>query len=84
MQDKGRASSSRFSDGVYALPASCVAAGCRSKKFVPEHSTAKCVDHQRLRLEEVTSSQHHEEGRVPRTLEIELTQVRTFASTQPR
>eukprot|EP00959_Pyramimonas_sp_CCMP1952_P206278 4314081-Pyramimonas_sp.AAC.1 len=64
----------RFVDGKYALPSKCASDGCRGKSFTPERSTARLVDHQRLRLEESNSADDREEGRVPRTIDCDLTE----------
>ena len=41
----------RFADGIYAPPAACSADGCRGRSFLPQRSTAKAIDWQKLRLQ---------------------------------
>ena len=41
----------RFADGIYAPPTTCSADGCRGRSFLPQRSTAKAVDWQKLRLQ---------------------------------
>lgn len=59
-------------DGKYDPPASCL--GCKSKSMVPDRSTAVAVDWQRVRLQEIVTDDSREEGRMPRTIECELTE----------
>lgn len=49
--------------------------GCRSKTFEAIHSSARCVDQQRIKLEELPTEAEREEGRVPRSLECDFTKV---------
>ncbi|KAL9689261.1 hypothetical protein QQ045_033696 [Rhodiola kirilowii] len=57
-----------FPDGKFSPPTSCGMQGCKSRTFNP------------LRVQEIQRSENHEEGRVPRTVECELTEdlVDTF------
>lgn len=64
----------RFPDGKFSPPSVCVIHGCKSRNFTPIRSTARPVDFQKIRLQELLISEHHEEGRVPRTVECELTE----------
>ncbi|KAG6697082.1 hypothetical protein I3842_09G181700 [Carya illinoinensis] len=63
-----------FPDGKFSPPPSCDLNGCKSKNFNPIRSTAQTIDFQKIRLQELLKSEDHEEGRVPRTVECELTQ----------
>lgn len=63
-----------FPDGKFSPPPACVMQGCKSRFFNPIRSTARSIDFQKIRLQELLKSEHHEEGRVPRTVECELTE----------
>ncbi|KAF0923851.1 hypothetical protein E2562_007710 [Oryza meyeriana var. granulata] len=61
-----------FCDGKFSPPVSCSIQGCKSRTFIPLRSTAKLMDFQKIRIQELASGESHEEGRVPRTIECEL------------
>ncbi|KAI3791724.1 hypothetical protein L2E82_05586 [Cichorium intybus] len=61
-----------FPDGKFSPPSVCVIHGCKSRTFNPIRSTAIPIDFQKIRIQELLKSEHHEEGRVPRTVECEL------------
>ncbi|KAJ7972447.1 DNA helicase [Quillaja saponaria] len=63
-----------FPDGKFSPPSTCSFHGCKSKNFNPMRSTARTIDFQKIRLQELLRPEDHEEGRVPRTVECELTQ----------
>ncbi|KAL6610353.1 hypothetical protein ACP70R_040322 [Stipagrostis hirtigluma subsp. patula] len=63
-----------FCDGKFSPPTSCILQGCKSRTFTPERSTAKLIDFQKIRIQELASADNHEEGQVPRTVECELTE----------
>ncbi|XP_021730627.1 probable DNA helicase MCM8 [Chenopodium quinoa] len=63
-----------FPDGKYSPPATCIMRCCKGKTFAPIRSTAQSIDFQKIRLQELLKSENHEEGRVPRTVECELTE----------
>ncbi|CAJ1894838.1 unnamed protein product [Sphenostylis stenocarpa] len=63
-----------FPDGKYSPPSTCNLNGCKSKIFNPLRSTAQTIDFQKIRVQELLKPEDHEEGRVPRTVECELTQ----------
>ncbi|KAK4798089.1 hypothetical protein SAY86_030415 [Trapa natans] len=63
-----------FPDGKFSPPAICSLHGCKSRTFIPIRSTAETIDFQKIRLQELQQSENHEEGRVPRTVECELTE----------
>nr|GEU65863.1 probable DNA helicase MCM8 [Tanacetum cinerariifolium] len=61
-----------FPDGKFSPPSVCVIHGCKSRSFNPNRSSARPIDFQKIRIQELLKSEHHEEGRVPRTVECEL------------
>ncbi|XP_057778999.1 probable DNA helicase MCM8 [Salvia miltiorrhiza] len=63
-----------FPDGKFSPPTKCEMQACKSRNFNPVRSTALPIDFQKIRIQELLKSEHHEEGRVPRTVECELTQ----------
>lgn len=62
-------------DGVYTLPTKCSTSKCRSQRFVPLLSSPRTVTEnwQLLKLQECVGSEQCEGGRIPRTVECELT-----------
>ncbi|KAJ6923018.1 DNA helicase MCM8 [Populus alba x Populus x berolinensis] len=63
-----------FPDGKFSPPSVCSLNGCKSRTFIPIRSSAKAIDFQKIKLQELLRSEDHEEGRVPRTVECELTE----------
>ncbi|XP_050227561.1 probable DNA helicase MCM8 [Mercurialis annua] len=63
-----------FPDGKFSPPTICNLNGCKSKAFRPIRSSAQAIDFQKIRIQELLRSEDHEEGRVPRTVECELTE----------
>ncbi|XP_037494357.1 probable DNA helicase MCM8 isoform X6 [Jatropha curcas] len=63
-----------FPDGKFSPPTICNLNGCKSRTFHPIRSSAQAVDFQKIRIQELLRSEDHEEGRVPRTVECELTE----------
>ncbi|XP_061965165.1 probable DNA helicase MCM8 isoform X2 [Populus nigra] len=63
-----------FPDGKFSPPTVCSLNGCKSRTFNPIRSSARAIDFQKIRLQELLRSEDHEEGRVPRTVECELTE----------
>ncbi|KAH6802599.1 minichromosome maintenance 8 [Perilla frutescens var. frutescens] len=63
-----------FPDGKFSPPMKCEMVACKSRNFNPIRSSARPIDFQKIRIQELLKSEHHEEGRVPRTVECELTQ----------
>ncbi|KAF5206952.1 Dna replication licensing factor mcm2 [Thalictrum thalictroides] len=63
-----------FPDGKFSPPSMCILHGCKSRTFIPIRSTARPIDFQKIRIQELLRSENHEEGRVPRTVECELTE----------
>ncbi|KAM3325265.1 putative DNA helicase MCM8 isoform X1 [Capsicum chacoense] len=63
-----------FPDGKFSPPPVCELHGCKCRTFNPIRSSARIIDFQKIRIQELLKSEHHEEGRVPRTVECELTE----------
>ncbi|PNH08574.1 DNA helicase MCM8, partial [Tetrabaena socialis] len=61
-----------FADGLYAVPTKCAGNGCRSRTFTPHRSSARCIDSQKIRLQELLGADKAAEGQVPRSVEVEL------------
>lgn len=55
----------------------CALHGCRGKTFKPDYSIEncnnKCIDWQRIRIQEKLASDQVDSGRIPRTVECEVT-----------
>ncbi|GLI71641.1 hypothetical protein VaNZ11_016915 [Volvox africanus] len=68
----GSSTSQSFTDGMYELPTKCTGDGCRSRTFTPLRSSARCVDWQKIRLQELLGADKTAEGQVPRSVEVEL------------
>ena len=47
-----------FADGKYEPPTHCDQSGCRSKSFVADRSTARTVDWQKLKVQELQVCVH--------------------------
>ncbi|GMH34114.1 hypothetical protein BSKO_01948 [Bryopsis sp. KO-2023] len=62
-----------FSDGRYTPPGRCEGDGCRNRSFTPNLGYAKSIDWQKIRVQEILGADKQEEGRIPRTVEVELT-----------
>ncbi|XP_064623313.1 DNA helicase MCM8-like [Lineus longissimus] len=62
-------------DGKYILPTKCPAPDCRGRTFYPkrESSLTETVDWQSIRVQEIMTDDHRESGRIPRTVDCELT-----------
>lgn len=69
-----------FPDGKFSRPMACIYVGCKSRSFNPIRSTARLIDFQKMRLQELQQYENHEEGRVPRTVECELNEDLVDAS----
>ncbi|KAJ0088164.1 hypothetical protein Patl1_32036 [Pistacia atlantica] len=63
-----------FPEGKFSPPMSCTLHGCKSRTFTPVRSSAQKIDFQKIRLQELLKPEDHEEGRVPRTVECELSE----------
>eukprot|EP01083_Nonionella_stella_P147960 467634_1 len=71
----GGSSTYEFPDGKINPVTGCPSATntrCKSKNSRPLHDTAKCIDHQKIRVQELSTDETG--GRVPRTIDIELTE----------
>ncbi|XP_053384109.1 DNA helicase MCM8-like [Mercenaria mercenaria] len=62
-------------DGKYVLPTSCSSADCRGKVFQPQRSSnlTETIDWQTIRIQEIMGEDQKEAGRIPRTIDCELT-----------
>ncbi|XP_078446733.1 minichromosome maintenance 8 [Wolffia australiana] len=70
----GAQNTRNFPDGKFSPPSNCSFQSCKSRTFIPIRSSAKLLDFQKIRVQEISKSGSHEEGRVPRTVECELTE----------
>ncbi|XP_033753343.1 DNA helicase MCM8-like [Pecten maximus] len=72
----GTVQSVSLPDGKYILPTRCPAHECRSKTFVPRRSSdlTQTIDWQTIRVQEIMGDGQKETGRIPRTIDCELTQ----------
>uniref|UniRef100_A0A672P3N0 DNA helicase MCM8 n=1 Tax=Sinocyclocheilus grahami TaxID=75366 RepID=A0A672P3N0_SINGR len=64
-------------DGKYAIPTKCLQTECRGRSFTPNRSSplTLTVDRQTVKyVNELMSGDQRESGRIPRTIECELTQ----------
>lgn len=61
-----------FKDGKYKTPSKCINKGCKSKSFIPDLLSAITTDWQKIRIQEQLDHNFTEPGRVPRTIECEL------------
>ncbi|CAH3150664.1 unnamed protein product, partial [Porites evermanni] len=64
-----------LTDGKYAVPTKCSSVDCRGRSFTPERSSplTKTIDWQTVRVQEIMDDDQRESGRIPRTVECELT-----------
>lgn len=46
---------------------------CKSKSLLPDRAAAVTTDWQKVRLQEIVTDESREDGRMPRTIECELT-----------
>ncbi|KAF9102356.1 DNA replication licensing factor mcm8 [Mortierella sp. AM989] len=63
-------------DARFVLPTRCPEVGCRSKQFTPQRGVGyetETVDWQTIRLQEKLPDDRLDSGRVPRTIECEVT-----------
>ncbi|XP_067933139.1 DNA helicase MCM8-like [Watersipora subatra] len=65
----------RLTDGQYRTPTVCTLPGCTGHMFTPlrGHSLTKTIDWQQIRLQETMMIGDGDSGRVPRTVDCELT-----------
>jgi DNA helicase MCM8 len=67
----------RQPEGVFTLPNKCVTEGCRAQSnFKSLHASpyTRTVSWQPIKIQELVGNDQFENGRVPRTLECELTE----------
>ncbi|XP_050429842.1 DNA helicase MCM8-like [Adelges cooleyi] len=71
----GSVQSVRQPDGVFTKPKSCDNVACRNRSFVVNKSSplTQTINCQTIRVQELQSDDQRESGRVPRTVECELT-----------
>ncbi|KAF9932707.1 DNA replication licensing factor mcm8 [Linnemannia zychae] len=65
-----------FPDARYIQPTKCTEVGCRSRQFTPQRGVefdTETVDWQTIRLQEKLPDERMDSGRVPRTIECEVT-----------
>ncbi|XP_006626063.1 DNA helicase MCM8 [Lepisosteus oculatus] len=63
-------------DGKFTVPTKCPGPDCRSRSFTPNRSSplTLTVDWQTIKVQELMSDDQREAGRIPRTIECELSQ----------
>ncbi|XP_075719163.1 DNA helicase MCM8 [Rhinoderma darwinii] len=63
-------------DGKYAIPTKCPVPECRGRSFTPDRGSplTVTVDWQTIRVQELMSDDQREAGRIPRTVECEMSQ----------
>ncbi|XP_034754360.1 DNA helicase MCM8, partial [Etheostoma cragini] len=61
--------------GKYATPTKCIQPDCRSRTFTPSRSSpfTHTVDWQIIKVQELMGGEQRETGRIPRTVECQLT-----------
>ncbi|EDO27446.1 predicted protein, partial [Nematostella vectensis] len=71
----GEAQSVALPDGKYKIPSKCPAPECRGRSFTPQRSSplTTTMDWQSVRIQEIMDDDFREAGRIPRTVECELT-----------
>ncbi|XP_063933118.1 DNA helicase MCM8-like [Zophobas morio] len=64
-----------LSEGKYDVPRRCRGYQCRSRNFTPLHTSGdvQTIDSQIIKIQEILQSEGDDNGRIPRTLECELT-----------
>lgn len=64
-----------LTDGKYSIPTQCSSVDCRGKSFTPERSSpmTATIDWQTIKVQEIMDDDQRESGRIPRTVECELT-----------
>ncbi|KAK7103109.1 DNA helicase MCM8-like [Littorina saxatilis] len=62
-------------DGKYITPTKCPGENCRGKTFVPKRSSSltETIDWQTVRVQEIMADNQKEAGRIPRTVDCQLT-----------
>ncbi|KAL4623943.1 DNA helicase MCM8 [Arapaima gigas] len=72
----GDTQSLHLPDGKFITPTKCLQQHCRSRSFTPSRSSplTLTVDWQTIKVQELILDDQREAGRIPRTVECELTQ----------
>ncbi|ESO83521.1 hypothetical protein LOTGIDRAFT_207337 [Lottia gigantea] len=62
-------------DGKYITPTRCISNLCRGRIFIPQVSSSftETIDWQTIRVQEIMSDDQKESGRIPRTIDCDLT-----------
>ncbi|KAJ3379512.1 DNA replication licensing factor mcm8 [Lobulomyces angularis] len=68
-----------FVDGKYQLPSKCSTFSCKGKSFSPQRGVeadgkTKTMDWQKIRIQEKLADDQVDSGRIPRTVECEVTE----------
>eukprot|EP01135_Chromosphaera_perkinsii_P002385 Nk52_evm39s222 gene=Nk52_evmTU39s222 len=65
----------RVSEGKYSQPTSCSSGECKSKIFKLQTTSeeTKTIDWQKIKLQEILQDDDRDSGRIPRTIEVDLT-----------
>ena len=61
-----------FVEGRYSMPSNCPTKRCRSRSFSILRSTARYIDFQEIRLQELQDETQVDAGRAPRHIDVEL------------
>ncbi|KAK2567403.1 DNA helicase MCM8 [Acropora cervicornis] len=71
----GETQAIHLTDGKYSVPSKCSSSDCRGQSFNPERSSSltETMDWQNIRVQEIMDDDQRESGRIPRTVEVELT-----------
>ncbi|XP_070576847.1 DNA helicase MCM8-like [Ptychodera flava] len=72
----GEIQSLTLPEGKYVLPTKCPGGECRGRSFIPLKSSplTETIDWQTIKVQEIINDDQREAGRIPRTVECELTQ----------
>ncbi|XP_013415383.1 DNA helicase MCM8 [Lingula anatina] len=62
-------------DGKYVVPTKCVNTNCKARTFIPLRSShlTETIDWQTIRVQEIITDDMRDSGRIPRTVDCELT-----------
>ncbi|XP_068682388.1 DNA helicase MCM8-like isoform X2 [Montipora capricornis] len=71
----GETQAIHLKDGKYSVPTKCSSSDCRGRSFYPERSSplTETIDWQTIRVQEIMDDDQRESGRIPRTVDCELT-----------
>lgn len=62
-----------FKDGTFTIPTTCKMPSCKSKSHLHDTTKASTIDWQKIKIQEILSDSSNEAGRIPKTIEVELT-----------